>query len=89
MVELLRKLVPFAVRVNAAPPAVALAGEMEVSVGTGLLIVKVCMLDVPPPGAGLTTATFAVPALVTSLAAIEAVSWVLLTKVVVRFNPFH
>ena len=35
------KPVPFTVRVKAAPPAVALAGEREVSVGAGLLMVKV------------------------------------------------
>ena len=35
------KPVPFTVRVKAAPPAVALVGEREVSVGTGLLTVKV------------------------------------------------
>ena len=33
--------VPFTVRVKAAPPAVALVGEREVSVGAGLLMVKV------------------------------------------------
>ena len=33
--------VPFTVNVNAAPPAVALVGEIEVSVGAGLLMVKV------------------------------------------------
>ena len=35
------KSVPFTVRVKAAPPAVALVGEREVSVGAGLLTVKV------------------------------------------------
>jgi hypothetical protein len=35
------KPVPLTVRVKAAPPAVALAGEREVSVGAGLLMVKV------------------------------------------------
>jgi hypothetical protein len=35
------KPVPFTVRVNAVPPAVAVIGEREVSVGTGLLMVKV------------------------------------------------
>lgn len=33
--------VPFTVRVNAAPPAVALVGEMEATAGAGLAIVKV------------------------------------------------
>jgi hypothetical protein len=35
------KPVPFTVRVKAAPPAMALVGEREVSVGAGLLMVKV------------------------------------------------
>ena len=35
------KPVPFTVRVKAAPPAVALVGKREVSVGAGLLMVKV------------------------------------------------
>lgn len=35
------KPVPFTARVKAAPPAVALVGEIEVPVGAGLLIVKV------------------------------------------------
>jgi len=35
------KPVPFTVRVKAAPPAVALVGEIDVSVGAGLLMVKV------------------------------------------------
>ena len=34
------KPVPFTVRVKAAPPAVALVGEIEVSVGAGLLMVN-------------------------------------------------
>ena len=35
------KPVPFTVRVKAAPPAVALVGEREVSIGAGLLMVKI------------------------------------------------
>jgi hypothetical protein len=35
------KPVPFTVRVKAAPPAVALVGAREVSVGAGLLMMKV------------------------------------------------
>jgi len=52
-------------------------------------MVKIAVLDVPPPGAGLKTVTFAVPAVATSLAGIAAVSWVLETKVVVRSLPFQ
>lgn len=44
------KLLPVTVRVNAAPPAVALLGERELSVGTGLLApVPVTALVAPPP----------------------------------------
>ncbi len=45
--------------------------------------------DVPPPGAGLTTDTEALPTLAISLAAIAAVTCVALTKVVVRSEPFQ
>lgn len=33
--------VPFTVKVNAAPPAVELVGEIEAAVGAGLLIMKI------------------------------------------------
>ena len=39
--EVDRKPVPYTVREKAAPPAVALVGESEVTVGAGLLMVKV------------------------------------------------
>ena len=79
--EPLTKPVPLTVRLKATPPAVALAGEMVVMVGTGLgaLIVKADAVEVPPPGAGLNTVTWAVPALAMSAAAIAAVNWVALT----------
>jgi hypothetical protein len=77
------------VKVNAGPPAVVVAGLRLVVVGTGLLIVKVRELDVPPPGAGLNTVTEAVPATAMSAAVIIAVNRVEETKVVVRFAPFH
>jgi hypothetical protein len=48
--ELETKLVPVTVSVNAAPPAVALVGESEVTVGAGLLTVKLRAFEVPPPG---------------------------------------
>jgi hypothetical protein len=54
--------VPVAVRVNDAPPCVAEFGEIEVSVGAGLLTVKLEDADVPPPGAGFVTVTLDVPA---------------------------
>src|SRR5205809_1167862 len=83
------KFVPVAVSVNAAPPAAALLGESELSVGTGLLIVNVWALEAPPPGVGLKTVTGAVPTVAMSPARICAVSCVLLPKVVVLALPFH
>ena len=83
------KLEPLTVSVKPEPPAVPLVGESELIDGRGLLIVKVDPPDVPPPGVGLKTVTVAVPAVVISLARIDAVSCVLLTNVVVRLEPFH
>jgi hypothetical protein len=73
------KFVPVTVRVNAAPPTVALEGESEVTSGLGLLMVKVSPLDVPPPGVGLITVIDAVPGVAMSLAGTEAVNFVSLT----------
>jgi hypothetical protein len=78
-VELEMKFVPVTVRVNAAPPAVALEGESEVTSGLGLLIVKVSPLDVPPPGVGLITVIDAVPVVAMLLAGTEAANFVSLT----------
>src|SRR5215471_19289083 len=83
----LTKFVPFTVKVNAAPPAVALLGERLLMVGTGLLTVKVAAADVPPPGVGFVTFTESVPAVAMSLAGMLAVTCVALTKVVVRLLP--
>ena len=87
--EPLTKFVPVMVRVNPPLPATAVDGLIVVIVGDGFVMVKVAMLDVPPPGAGLKTVTFAVPAVATSLAGMAAVSWVLETKVVGRSLPFQ
>src|SRR5919108_211594 len=83
------KPLPVAVSVKAAPPAVAVVGDTDVSVGTGLLIENVCAADVPPPGVGVTTLTTALPAAAMSAAVMAAVSWVVLTNVVARGAPFH
>jgi len=87
--EPLTKPVPFTVRLNAAPPATVLAGTVEVTVGAGLLMAKLMEDEVPPPGVGVLTATEAVPALATSVAAIAAWSWFELTNVVLLTLPFH
>ncbi len=68
------KPVPFTVSVNPAPPAVAEVGLRPVVAGTGLLIVEVWALEVPPPGVGLNTVTRAVPADAMSAAVIAAVN---------------
>jgi hypothetical protein len=86
------KFVPVTVRFSAAAPAVAEAGEIEASVGTGFaaaLIVNVCEVEVPPPGAAVKTVTVLVPDLMMSLAGTAAVSFVALTNVVVNAAPFH
>jgi hypothetical protein len=83
------KPVPFTVRVKPAPPAVAAVGLRPVVVGTGLLIVKVWAFEVPPPGAGFSTVTWAVPAVAMSAGVIAAVNWVEETYVVVRLDPFQ
>lgn len=81
------KLVPFTVRVKAAPPTVALEGESVASVGDGLFTVNGEFPDVPPPGAGFATVTLKVPAVAISAAVMEAVSCVALTNVVVAAVP--
>ena len=68
------KLVPVAVSVNAPLPTAAVLGEIEVAVGTGLLMVNVLAADVPPPGVGVNTVTDAVPAVAISAAVIWACS---------------
>jgi hypothetical protein len=70
------KFVPVTVTVNAAPPAAVCVGEIEASVGAGLLIVNVWELDVPPPGVGENTVTGTVPPVAMSAALICAVSCV-------------
>ena len=50
-----KKLVPVKAMVVSGAPAAITRGEAELTVGTGLLTVKLRALDVPPPGAGLVT----------------------------------
>src|SRR5438874_1040926 len=87
--EPLTKPLPFTRSVSGPVPAVAPVGVSPVSPGAGLLTVKVCAAEVPPPGVGVTTVTCGVPAAATSAAAMAAVSCVALTKVVVRAVPFQ
>lgn len=55
--EVLMKLLPFTVKVKAAPPAIAEFGTSVLNAGTGVLTVKLRTFDVPPPGAGFNTLT--------------------------------
>jgi len=90
--ELFTNPVPFTVRVKAPLPAVDDEGNSEVIEGVdclGSLMVKPALPEVPPPGAGLNTVTWAVPADAISPAAIPACSCVPLTYVVVRLDPFQ
>src|SRR3970282_294777 len=66
-------------------------GARDESTGTGLtaVTVKARAPEVPPPGAGLNTVTWAVPAGTRSLSGMLAVSWVARTNVVVRLTPFQ
>ena len=88
-VEVPAKPVPFTVSVNAAAPAVAMAGESVPIAGVGLLMANAAPADVPPPGAGFTIVTVAVPAVARSVAEIAAVTWFKLTSDVNRLAPFH
>jgi hypothetical protein len=87
--ELETNLVPVTVNVKSVLPAATQFGLIEVVVGTGLLMVNVTAFDVPPPGAGFTTVTDAVPALAIRAAGTVAVSCVALTNVVVSAVPFQ
>lgn len=85
---------PVTVRVKAVLPAVTLAGDMEVVVGTGLVaacadIVNTTTFEVPPPGVALNTVILAVPAVVRSGAFTIAVNCVALTNVVASDEPFQ
>ncbi len=82
-----RKLVPFTVKVNAAPPAVAEVGLRLVMLGVGALIGNAAGADGLPTE--LAAVMLALPALAIKLAGTAAVSCVALTNVVVRPVPFH
>src|SRR5438552_3001033 len=85
--EFVTKLVPLTVSVKTPSPTFLLVGEMLVVVGAGLLTVNVCALEVPPPGVGFVTVMLNVPAVVRSLAGIDAVNGVAVTYVVLRAEP--
>lgn len=83
------KLVPLTVRIKPDPPTRVDVGEIDVVAGIGLLVVKTCEFEVPPPRAGLNTVTVEVPAEAISATVITAVNWLEETKVVALDEPFH
>ncbi len=89
MVAPFTKLLPLAVSVKSVLPAVTDAGDRLVSVGVGLLMLKVWPVEVPPPGVGLKTVTVAVPAVVRFAAGMVALRCVESVYVVVRSVPFQ
>jgi hypothetical protein len=90
MTELETKFVPITAKVKACAPAGAQLGSRELIVGMGfvpLLMGKLTILEVPPPGAGLVTITAAMPAEAIAAAGMAAVNCVELTNVVVGVVP--
>jgi hypothetical protein len=72
-VDVETKFEPVTLRVKPGVPASTALGASDAIAGTGLSIVKVRALDVPPPGAGVETVTEAMPAVAMSAAVIAAV----------------
>ena len=72
-----------------AVPQTAEVGLSELTIGTGYTMAMEIAAEVPPPGAGFTTATCADPTAATSLASRVRLIWVLLTKVAAWFVPFQ
>jgi hypothetical protein len=77
------------IRVIAAEPAVAAAGEMEVIEGVGGLIISSAAAEIPPPGGALYTLIWVVPLAKMSEPEMAASICVLLMKVVGRSVPFQ
>jgi hypothetical protein len=53
----------------------ALEGETDVTAGVGLTTAKSIALEIPPPGAGFTTTSLAVPTAARSASTKVARSW--------------
>ena len=82
-----RKPVPVTVKVKAGPPEATVDGEMPVTTGVWTAIVRLTALDAVPPV--FVTVIGAVPGRAIRLAGTAAVSWVALTKVVLKAVPFN
>ena len=85
------KPLPFTMSVNAGPPATAVLGLRVPTTGTGFgaMTANVSAVEVPPPGAGVTTLTVRAPGVAMSPAVMVVSSCVALTNVVGRLEPFH
>jgi hypothetical protein len=81
------KLDPVAVSTKSALPAATVDGEIDVRVGSGLLMVRTTPALVPPPGVGVVTRTDFVAATVSIDAGIVAVIDVALMYVVASATP--
>jgi hypothetical protein len=83
------KLLPITVKVNAAPPTVAVLGESDATAGVaGAEIVKVIEAW-PPPGWGFETISWVVPVPANCVAAMVVVNCEELTKVTFCCVPFQ
>lgn len=83
------KFEPFTVSVKPKLPGAIQLGLKLPMPGTGLLIVRVCAFEVPPPGVVLNTVIAGVLPTAISISVIAAVSCVAETNVVVRLIPFQ
>ena len=77
------------VKSYALPPLVAGNWVVPMMTGDTGAMVNAAAAEVPPPGAGLKTVTWAAPSAAISLAGTAAVTRVLETNVVVRSDPFQ
>jgi hypothetical protein len=80
---------PLIVMGRSGEPAVALVGVMPVMAGNGLFTVKLTADDVPPPGVGFSTVSFAVVPFARSVVGIVACRLEEETNVVASAVPFH
>ena len=80
---------PYTIRVKPEPPAAAPYEERSVAAGTGFITVSGDAFEVPPPGAGFTTARLSVPAAVRSFAARVTRSCPPDSSTVGRAEPFR
>jgi hypothetical protein len=70
-------------------PANKLSDRVKASDVTGVVTENKTAFDMPPPGLGFVTVTAARFIVAISVARMAAVTWLVLTNVVVRVCPFH